>query len=243
MAVLKCSQCGNVLITEAWGAIAPACPHCQTALPQPTPAIANLSAGTAPSDGISSEPCQLPPEAPPQVVAVEVVEDTTLAQAQEKADVLGSSGPRRRKKRRKKKSQAPTSPLLTMLASAGVYLAGLGIVVLIWLVIVILSLVGSYHGAGLIVYGVVVCLVGVVWLYIGTLLEGDMPASPFEMYGRGGIAVAIGGVLALVRLGLFIFYGLMFAVTNPAAAWKPVVLTFVGLLIVGSGILFLRLGS
>jgi hypothetical protein len=165
------------------------------------------------------------------------------ASADVDATVRGNKAPRKRRRRKRSVVKQPTvhSPFAAFLLSIGVYLAGLAFVVFIWLSLVIVTLLGSKGGAGLIVYGVVVWLVGTVWLYVCVVMDGEMPASPWDFHGRNIIAALIMGAMVLVQLGLFIFYGVMYTISNPSTAWKPVLLAVLGLVIVGSGILFLSI--
>jgi hypothetical protein len=238
VAIYKCPQCRKTIIREAKEGEKKVCPFCGVALrlreapalpvegdpaPQRAPAAAPHAAPHAGADAIQARPAR-----------------PSLAQPDSRpADPDKPDAPkrRRRRKRRKRSEDESTGPD----ANTVIYLASVGLVVFVWLVMIGLEVAGLQIWWALLGYGAVVTLVGVVWLYIGAVIEMGVPATPGGLGGRG-LILAFGGLaFLLIRLLIVVFFGLMYAVMNPTLAWKPALLTVTGFLILVSGLVALRM--
>jgi hypothetical protein len=216
------------VIADAKEAGAKVCPFCGAALRlrEPPPLTA---------EAVQTEPRPAPPAAPrPGAGRPGAPPRDKKPADRERPDVPQRR--RRRKRRRPPESWAETFDYATI-----VYLASTAVVVFIWLVLVGVSLATAYHlGIPLLWYGTAVFLVGMVWLYIGALRDMDLPAVGPGM-GGAGMAMVLGGcAVLLIRVLVILAYGVLYTISNPYVAWKPALLTLLGIFILISGLFFLR---
>jgi hypothetical protein len=223
VAILKCTECGKTVITQAGEVGAKPCPFCGGATrvrEAPPPVVEAVQTERRP--------------APPPVAGPSLPRPDKKPAEGQKPDVP----PRRRRRKRKKR---PESWGETFDYTTIIYLASTGVVLFFWLVLIAVSLITVYHlGVPIIWYGAAVFLTGMIWLYIGALRDMDLPAIGPGM-GGAGMALVLGGcAVLLIRILVILAYGVLYTVSNPYAAWKAAILTVLGILMMISGLFFLH---
>jgi hypothetical protein len=262
MIACKCPKCARAFnVPEARRADVISCPHCgrQLRLPAPRPAgAASAPRPAAPPDGARpQQPARVPDldVGPPKLGPAETDSSSPVfklrdepnlppADASEPVPVADVSdedepdpapGPRRRRRRRRRKS----GQLSRFAIGLTVYLVGLGVAAFIALVLTGLSLLLPSLVLLLVGYGVVLVLVGVVWLYALAHEDG------WELISRpefSGPRLALGlflGLWTTIALLVILVTAVMYLATNPERAWRPGLVTVLGVLTLVLGLFLL----
>jgi hypothetical protein len=223
VAVFVCQDCRKTAIRDAKEVGANVCPFCGAAMRvrEAPPKLA---------EAVQTEPRPAP----------------AAPRAKKPAEGDRTEAPPRRRRRKRRRPSAEGVPESDERQgffdyATIVYLISTVVAVFIWLVLMGVSLAAQLGGVPLLVYGTAVFLTGMVWLYIGALQEMDLPAVGPGM-GGAGMAMVLGGcAVLLIRLLIILAYGVLYTISNPYVAWKPALLTVLGIFILISGLVFLRL--
>lgn len=230
----KCPKCANVLgVDDARGGETARCPKCGALLRLPAPA----------AQAPASPPAPAAAEAAP-LVHVQAVPTPGLADPQPNgrapAEVNGEppAGPRRkrRKKRRRRKEASGSSRLAI---GDGLFLGAMGVLTLWGAAMAVGGLFKPSLEVVVIIYGVILSLVGVVWLYMTALADGMELLPRPDMTGRGLIFSMLAGVWMLVALLVVVVTAGVFLATNPSRGWKPGLVGLLGVLFVVAGAMIL----
>lgn len=242
MAVLKCRKCGKTAIGEAREGKAKACPFCGAPDGlQAAPAQPAVSAPAAPAEAIQpgrpSRQARSKPRPPAEVATPADTLPAGKDAPEGKGERTGESLPRRRTRRRRKKQEVETTNWVErLLFDIAPYLATLAFVILFWVVLAFVAWRKQGEGIELLLFGCggLVFLVGAVWLYLGAAAVMGAPEVP-EFTSRRLL-----GITAFLKLAFMMIYAFLYAVTSPSQAWKPALLTVLGVLIFASGFVLLR---
>jgi hypothetical protein len=160
----------------------------------------------------------------------------------EDEDEEDEPSPSRRSRRRRRKKQRETSRLDQFIPGVDNTVFGMSLVGFLWLTLVVLALVKPSLSFLLIGFGGFVVLYGVFWMYARALEDGlELLPRPGGLVGYGVIFAVIFSIYLSVNLAIFVFYMVIYVVTAPGRAWKPLLLMFMGGLIIANGILLLRI--
>jgi hypothetical protein len=224
MAVFVCPECRKTVIRDAKEEKANVCPFCggPMRVREPPPPLV---------EAVQTEPRPAPP------AAARPARADAAPRKKKPADRDRPDEPPRRKRRRRKERPSAWAEIFDY--PTIIYLACTGAAVLAWLVLIGVSLAAVHLGVAIIWFGAAVFLTGMVWLYIGALRDMDLPAIGPGM-GGAGMALVLGGcAVLLIRVLVILVYGVLYTISNPYVAWKPALLTLLGIVMVISGLFFL----
>ena len=148
---------------------------------------------------------------------------------------LPERGPRRRRRRRRRKSgQLSRSEL-----GLTVYLGGLGAAAFVALVLAVLSLLLPHLVLLVIVYGAVLLLTGMVWLYLLAHEDGwELVSRPDFSGPRIGLGLFF-GLWTMVSLLVLVVTAGLYLASNPERGWKAGAVAVLGALTLAAGLFLL----
>jgi hypothetical protein len=244
MTRFKCPKCAAVLDAEqARGSGVTTCPQCGVRLRVPAQAAAPKPAAppSPPQVSPTGEPklAITPQAAPAWVAPIDDDPEEALAKAaglppqDPEEDKAPSPEPvrRKRRKRRRRKSRGSVGGNLDL----WLWLGGMGAAAFLGTGLAVQSLFKPATALAVVGYGIIVLLVGVVWLYFQAIEDG-IELIPRPDFGEMGVGfrLFIGIWFSLAVMIMFVT-ALFYLATNPVRAWKPgtvallgVIFTFVG---------------
>jgi hypothetical protein len=245
MTRFKCPKCAAVInADQAQGSEVTACPQCgvRLRLRRPEPAAAKKPAAppSPPQGSPPDEPrLAITPEAPPAWVApIDDLEEVPAKAAglpvqEPEEDEAPAPEPvrRKRRKRRRRKGRRSSGSSLDL----WLWLGGMGAVTFLGTGLAVQSLFKPATTLAVVGYGIIVMLVGVVWLYFQAIEDG-IELIPRPDFGEMGVGFRLFiGIWFSLALMIMFVTAMFYLATNPVRAWKPgtvallgIVFTFVG---------------
>jgi hypothetical protein len=239
----KCPKCATVLTAdEAAGRDVTPCPKCGLLVRLKAPAAKAPAKPPPPVEAVrpkvpapaAARPAAVTPEEPPSVFQFADPSQEVPAAVQAAPAAVRpiddepdtEPEPRRRRKRRKRKSQP-----LGFTAGDGIYLGVVGLLAGLGIAFTVIALYQRDAVLTPVVYGIVLTLVGTVWLYTTALEDGmELVQRPDFM----GMRFLVGFWLGAVVLLMFVT-AIVYLVTNPVRAWKAGAITVVGYAVTAVG--------
>jgi DNA-directed RNA polymerase subunit RPC12/RpoP len=238
--VSVCPNCGQKVRlggTEAQAASSlPAQPAAAPAQPAPLPETPSVFELAMEKPGSPNLDVLRMTEGPPVVTPVGPILD-------DDSDDDDEPPSSRRSRRRRKKKPRETGRMDRLIPGVDNSLIGAGIVGFVWTILLVLTVWKSSWWVALIVYGMLLVISGVIWMYSRALEDGlEFVPRPDFIYGYGIIGSIILSVYTLVNLLIFTFVSVYYLITNPGRAWQPLALIVLGWIVAGSG-MWLRYGQ
>jgi hypothetical protein len=239
----KCPKCAHVIgLDDPRGGETARCPKCGTLLRLPAPKAA--AAPPAPA-ARGTEPAPAPQPESDSLVQVQAVPPGGLTgeKPNGRADTEPDDKPlpgfkrKRRKKRRRRSKEAGGVSWLVM--GDGLFLGVMAVLALWGAAMAVGGLFKPSLEVVVIIYGVILGLVGLSWLYMTALSEGMELLPQPEMTGRGLMMTMVAGVWMLVTLLVVVVTAAIFLVTNPGQGWKPAVVGLLGVVFTVAGAVLL----